>query len=275
MNIKMILLDLDGTLLDSHKKISPENYAALERAAQNGALIVPCTGRFYGAMPEEIRGLPFVRYVITINGAEIFDTETDSCLHREDISLERGLELFDFMDDLPVIYDCFQDGWGWMDEKFYAVIDDYIDDPHINHMAKNKRTPLENFKKVIGERGRPIQKTQMFFGDLTARARALEELPRQLPDLSVTSSLTMNIELNSKNAHKGRALEVLCEILDIPTAQTMSFGDGSNDTSMILSAGIGVAMENAIPELKAAANYVTTSNDENGVAAALKHFGVI
>ncbi len=275
MNIKMILLDLDGTLLDRDKKISPENYAALEQAAQNGALIVPCTGRFYGAMPEEIRGLPFVRYVITINGAEIFDTQTDTCLHREDISVERALELFDFMDDLPVIYDCFQDGWGWMDEKFYGVIDDYIDDPHINIMAKTKRTPVENFKKIIRERGRPIQKTQMFFGDLEARARYLKTLPQQLSDLSVTSSLTMNIELNSKHAHKGRALEVLCEILDIPVGQTMAFGDGSNDTSMILSAGIGVAMENAILELKGVADYVTCSNDKNGVAAALRHFGVI
>ncbi len=275
MDIRMILLDLDGTLLNSDKKISSENYTALEQAAQKGILIVPCTGRFYGAMPEEIRNLPFVRYVITINGAEIFDTATDTCLHREEIPLERALALFDCMDDLPVIYDCFQDGWGWMDEDFYQKIDDYIFEPHINTMVKEKRTPVENFKDTIRQRGRSIQKTQMFFADLDARAKVLETLPQQLPDISVTSSLTMNIELNSKHAHKGRALEVLCQQLDIPTAQAMAFGDGSNDSSMIATAGLGVAMENAIPQLKEIATYITTSNDNHGIATALAHFGII
>ncbi len=274
-DIRMILLDLDGTLLNSEKQITPANYTALEKAAQSGVFIVPCTGRFYGAMPDEILNLPFVRYAITINGAEIFDRQTETCLHRESIPLPRALEVFDYMDNLPAIYDCFQDGWGWMDEKFHRIIDDFIDDPHINSMVKNKRTPLADFKGTLRQRNLPIQKSQLFFHDMAARDKVLDTLPHDFPDLTVTSSLPMNIELNSQHAHKGRALEVLCQHLGLSPSQTMAFGDGSNDATMIEAAGIGVAMENALPNLKEIADYITCSNDQDGVAAAMAHFGIV
>ena len=72
-NVKIISLDLDGTLLDSQKRLSEENRLALEEAAERGVLIVPTTGRFFGMMPQAVRDLPFVRYAITINGAQVFD----------------------------------------------------------------------------------------------------------------------------------------------------------------------------------------------------------
>lgn len=275
MDTRMILLDLDGTLLDSQKRISPENYAALEHAAQSGLLIVPCTGRFYDAMPDSIRNLPFVRYVITINGAELYDTTTQTALHRSDIPLEEGLSLFRYMDTLPVIYDCFQSGWGWMDSLLYQKIDQFIFDPHINEMVKQKRTPVVSFQETLRQRNLPIQKSQMFLADLDLRQTLLDTLPQQLPHLSVTTSLPMNIEFNSRDAHKGHALEVLCRLLNLSPSQAMAFGDGNNDLSMITTAGIGVAMGNAIDEVKSAANYVTDTNDHHGVAAALTHFGLI
>ena len=70
-DLKIIALDLDGTLLDSQKRLSSVNRAALARAAEKGALVVPTTGRFFGMMPACIRELPFVRYAITINGAQV------------------------------------------------------------------------------------------------------------------------------------------------------------------------------------------------------------
>ena len=78
--IKLIALDLDGTLLNSAKELSPRNRAALEAAAGAGIHIVPATGRFYRGMPECIRSLPFVRYVVSINGAEVYDTAAKTTL---------------------------------------------------------------------------------------------------------------------------------------------------------------------------------------------------
>ena len=92
-DVKIIALDLDGTLLDSAKRLSPKNRAALEEAASMGVHIVPTTGRFFGMMPEAVRDLPFVRYAITINGAQVYDRETDSAIVREEIPLDMALDL--------------------------------------------------------------------------------------------------------------------------------------------------------------------------------------
>ena len=102
-----------------------------------------------------------------------------------------------------------------------------------------------------------------------------DELAAKFPGLSVTSSTWNNIEINIASANKGRALVRFAEHFGWTAESCMSFGDGMNDLSMIKAAGTGVAMANACPEVLAAANYVSLSNDEDGVAAALRHFGII
>ena len=100
----------------------------------------------------------------------------------------------------------------------------------------------------------------------------LRELPERYPTLAVTSSVPFNIEINSALSTKGRALERLCEMLGIDPADTVAFGDGSNDISLLRAAGCGVAMENAEPAVKAAADRVTGTNDDSGVAMVLEEF---
>ena len=177
-----MVLDLDGTLLNSDKQISQENYAALERAANAGVYVVPCTGRFYNGMPQIVRDLPFVRYAITINGAEIYDAREKKVLHSAQIPANLADQLFAYMDTLPVIYDCFQNGWGWMDQELYDKADGFTKDPHMLKMIRELRTPIENFRQVIGSRGEGIQKTQMFFQDMALRETVLAEIPQRFPD---------------------------------------------------------------------------------------------
>ena len=270
--IKLILLDLDGTLLTTGKKISAANYAALERAAAKGIKIVPCTGRFFSGMPEDVRKLPFLHYAITINGADIYDAKAGCSIHSALISPERAGEVFSALDSLPVIYDCFQDGWGWMDRKFYDQADLYEMGEVLAVYIRKMRTPLENFKQTIRDRNRGVQKIQMFYRDMELRRKMLQELKQWFPDLVVTTSLVNNIELNSHDAHKGNALLKLCEHLNIDPSQTMAFGDGLNDLTMLKAAGIGVAMGNAVQQVKAAADFVTDTNDNDGVAKAIRYF---
>ena len=272
MAIRIILLDLDGTLLTHDKQLSPGNRAALERAAAMGIWIVPSTGRFYQGMPAVVRELPFVRYAVTINGAQVYDGKEDAVLHRAEIAPAAAERVFDRLDALPVIYDCFLDGWGYMDARHYAQIDRFIADPRVNRMVKDLRRPVEDFRAFIRRENRPLQKIQMFFRDLDRRREALEVLPRDLPDMAVTSSIPNNIEINDSAATKGEGLRFLCRRLGVDIRDTMAFGDGSNDMSMIQAAGIGVAMANADPALRAAADFVTDTNDADGVAKAIARF---
>lgn len=264
-----VFLDLDGTLLNSQKVMTASTLQTLECAAERGALIIPATGRFYMGIPEEIRRLPFVRYCVNINGAEVYDAWEDRVLHREEIPIRRAMEIFTLMEHFSGIYDCYAGGQGYMDSDFYARIPEFIPDESRRRIILSMREPVERFRETVEKRFPSIQKTQQFFVDMEERNRCIAYLTEALPDCSVTTSLEMNVEVNSKNANKGQGLLFLRDYLGLPGERIIAFGDNSNDVSMLRSAGIGVAMGNGTPEALAAADMVTASNDEDGVAQAL------
>ena len=272
MDIKLILLDLDGTLLDSNKNLPEENRVALEQAAARGVHIVPASGRLYDGMPEGIRALPFVRYAVGANGAQVYDVREKKIIRRAEIPPQLAGRVYDYLDTLPVIYDCYMDGSGYIDSAQYARIDEFVGDPVIRAMVKTLRRPVEDFRSFIAAEGRPLQKIQMFFKDMDRRALELKRLAELFPELAVSSSIYNNIEMNIQSATKGEALRFLCRHLGIDVRDTMAFGDKSNDLPMLRAAGLGVAMANADEELLAEADYITDTNDRSGVARALERF---
>lgn len=272
MSIKLIFLDLDGTLLSSEKEISPRTREVLDRAVNAGIHIVPSTGRFYDGVPQVVQDLPFIRYAVTVNGAQIYDIREKKVLHQADISPETADKVFSRLDQLPVIYDSFINGWGYMDEALYNQIDQFIQDPHVNKMVKDLRKPIPSLREYVRRNMTPVQKIQMFFNDMAERQAAWNSLVREFPQMAITSSIVNNLEINDLHANKGEALRFLAKHLGIDIQETMSFGDGSNDRSMIEAAGVGVAMGNATPALKSVANYVTDTNDQDGVAKVIEKF---
>ena len=118
----------------------------------------------------------------------------------------------------------------------------------------------------MAEKKRDFQKIQIFFHTREERMRYEAELSGPLGDLNLTSSCANNIEINSRLAAKGEAMAALCRTLGFGPENAMCFGDGTNDISMLRLAGVGVAMENAEPCVKEAADVVTASCDEDGVA---------
>ncbi len=270
---RLLAFDLDGTLLNTKKELPEENLRALEAAAARGMIPVPATGRILRGVPEALRALPFIRYYIVSNGAAVVDTATGETLYRADIPLELALRVCDYMDTLPVIYDCYRDEIGWMSREMYERCAPYFSrEPAILELVERLRVRVEDFKGILREGGRPLQKLQMYFlpEDEDERRRQLERIPALFPELAATTSVSNNIELNSIEATKGRAMLALAEHLGIPAGETLAFGDGSNDISLLRAAGLGVAMANSMPELLAAADRVTASNDEAGVACALR-----
>lgn len=270
--IGIIALDLDGTLLDSEKNVSSVNRAALERAASAGIQIVPTTGRFFGGMPQEIRTLPFVRYAITINGAQVADTSTGEVIYKAELPWQQAVEIMEYLDSLPVIYDCYQNNCGWMTAAQKERIDEFAPNEHYRKMLHELRKPVPELKAFLAQKQEGVQKVQFFTKDMELHARMLKELPLRFADLAVSSSVSNNIEINQSHANKGEALRALARYLGLPEDATLSFGDGLNDISMLREAGVGVAMANACPQAKEAADWVTLSNDENGVAVGIETF---
>ena len=277
-DIKIIALDLDGTLLDSQKRLSEANRAALEEAAAKGVHIVPTTGRFFGMMPQAVRDLPFVRYAITINGAQVYDRETDTAIVREEIPLDMALDVISILDGYDVIYDCYRSNWGWMTESLQAKAEDYATDTHYLKMVREFRKPVPDLKEYLKSTAAEgdVQKVMLFArntpGSESVTKAITEAVSERFPSIKTTSSTWNNLELNIATAHKGNSLKRFAAHLGNTLDNCMALGDGTNDLSMVEAAGLGVAMSNAHPLVLAAADHVTASNDEDGVAKAIREF---
>lgn len=270
MQPRLIALDLDGTLLNSKKELTPVNDAALRRAHENGAEIVLATGRFFTALPESLRTLPYVRYLITVNGAKIYDRAADHTLYQAEIPWRQAVEILAFFDTLPVIYDCYQNDAAWMTASMRDAADRYAHDAFYLSMMR-LRHPVPELKAFLAEKRQDVQKTMCLFRpeNMGLRAELLRTMQGQFPGTVVTSSIPNNIELNHERATKGAALTALAGLLGVDRADTLAFGDDLNDVSMLRAAGVGVAMGNALSEVQKAADAVTADCDHDGVASYL------
>lgn len=274
MEIKLIAFDLDGTLLREDKSISPRNLAALEKAARRGIHIVPATGRVYSVLPKELQQLEYIRYVICINGAVLFDKQTKQEIYSAQIPLDRTLALIDYIRRLPldVIYDCYADNTGWTTHKNFTLVDEYIPHMPMRELFHSSRKPVDDLVEHLQRRGKPVQKVQMYFKEPGNRDAIIAQLHQKFPDIQVSSSLSNNLELNGPEAGKHTALRVLCEKLGIDMRQVLALGDGSNDIGMLEAAGVGVAMANATQQVRRAADSVTADNENDGVAQAIARY---
>jgi Cof subfamily protein (haloacid dehalogenase superfamily) len=229
-------------------------------------------------MPQAVRDLPFVRYAITINGAQVYDRETDTAIVREEIPLDMALEIMRLLDGYDIIYDCYRSNWGWMTESLQNKAQEYATDAHYVKMVREFRRPVPDLKAHLEATAAEgdVQKVMLFArntpgGDEVTKAIA-EAVTKRFPSIKATSSTWNNLELNIATAHKGNALKRFAEHLGYTLDNCMALGDGTNDLTMIEAAGLGVAMANAHPLVLAAANHVTVSNDEDGVAKAIREF---
>ena len=273
MAIKLIAFDLDGTLLNAKKEITEENRLALREAAARGIALVPATGRFYPGLPGELRA-PACRYSILGNGTTVYDREEDRRLFEYEISLEDALAFFDYADSVGAYYDVYADDLAWISASFYERLSEVITDDSFRNMMKKLRHPVPDLREFLITRGRKVQKVLFYFAEPEKRREQLREMPKRFPGFNITSSIYCNIEINSRLADKGLALEALCRELGIDRKETMALGDGSNDLGMFRSAGRSVAMANAEEEVRAAADFVTASCEESGAGRAIWRYAL-
>ena len=273
MEIKLIATDLDGTFVDDSKQLIEENVKAFAECAERGIEIVPTTGRTMVGLPDAIKNLPGVHYAITNNGGVVVNLVTGETIYECLMDAELAAKIMELVRDCDddIMYDAYIGGIGYSRFEFIANVEHYVKNPGIIDLVKSTRRPVEDNIAYVKNCGCGIEKINLFFADMEARVRMRAKLA-EIPGILVTSSLVNNLEINACGADKGTALLRLGEHLNIRREEIMALGDGENDITMLRMAGLGVAMANAEEQVKEVADYITVTNNEAGVAAAVRKF---
>lgn len=265
---RAIALDLDGTLTNHDKVVTPRTRQALLKAQELGTVIILASGRpTYGIVPVaeclelEKRG----GYILSYNGGNIVNAKT-------------GEKLFSqFLPDavIPILYKYAREhGYALLGYAGNEIITEMPDDPYVKEESRINKMNIRKVDNLL-ETLEPHPTKLLMTGDPTDMLKAEEELVEILGEkMDIFRSAPFFLELVPKGIDKAQSLLRLLSKINLTPADLIAFGDGYNDLSMLKLAGVGVAMANAAPEVRADADYVTLSNEEDGVAAALLHFGM-
>ena len=268
-NIKLVASDLDGTLLNKNKEITPRLYHALEKLDALGIYFVPSTGRPFGTVPKAIKELPFLKYVITSNGAAIYDAAEQKNIIENFLTPEAVDAVIKIAKELPVITEYFIEGKAYIAKDIYDDLAPFnLTESHVTYI-KNSRTPVEDFWNEMKRNNTVLENINLVFADMELRKETWDRL-KALGLASVTAATTKNIEITSLFATKAKALEKLCEVLGFTRENVLAMGDGDNDMPMIQFAGIGVAMANGEDHIKGAADIIADDCDDFGAAKILE-----
>ena len=271
-SIKLLALDLDGTLLNEKKEISPRTWAALERARSQGVLVVPVTGRPSQGVPQVVRTMPGLRYVVSSNGATIRDLVTGETLLEKHLSADTCLLVLDKCAHVPMIRQAFRNGVGYLSRADYNTLRDrYAGTSMLQYHLDTRQVLPGTVAEFLAAHRQPVE--ELFFLTDSPREKAdLRALLTGLPGIGFADPFPNDLEVIAGDIDKGEALRFLLRHLGLEASQVLAMGDGGSDLPLLQAAGIGVAMANATEGVKAAADFVTTSCDEDGVAVALEKF---
>lgn len=272
--IKLVAIDIDGTLLNSNKELPEENRKTIEAYAKKGIKFAFCTGRVMNEVELMSDKLPGVKYAITCNGAlvyDISDRNSYKLIHGDTLCMEEVRQIYEFVDNLglDMMFELQADGVVYAD-KYCVENPDMYGVEYIRELIKKTRVPVDDINKYIYDRTEDVGKLNIFFPDTDTRNKALECL-KEL-DYDFAYSEPTNIDINRKGSDKGRGLEMLMRHLKLTNDETMAIGDNNNDLQLLQTTPNSVAMGNAPDDIKKYASYVTLSNDENGVAYAIRKF---
>ena len=276
MPIQLIALDLDGTLFNPEGVISQASKEELLRVIQQDVAITISTGRPLNGIPfAQLEGIP-VQYAITSNGSSIYQLPERTCLYESGMTLEEACSVLPFLLERNISTSAYIEGVGYISQAEYAKIPQLDVPESIHEYLLTTRQQVPDLYEFVVKIGKPIQKLTLFFyldgaGGHQFREDTKEHL-KNFPNLTCMTGGFHNLEITQKGINKGEGLRILAKQLSIPMENTMAIGDNENDLSIITAAGIGVAMGNAEPHVKAQANYVTSTNGEEGVAKAIQKF---
>lgn len=264
---KVLAFDLDGTLTNHEKQVTPLTRQALLAAEARGAIIVLASGRpTYGIKPVADCLELYSRggYILSYNGGKVVDCKTGNELYSAHLPAHV----------LPVIHQYSRrHGHALLGYAGNEILTERAEDEYVREEARINKMPVRQVDHLLEHLEDKPTKLLMT-GHPHLMEAAEKELQQLLSaDMEIYRSAPFFLELVPKGIDKAQSLLRLLENIHATPADLIAFGDGYNDLSMIELAAMGVAMDNAAEEVKAKANYVTASNEDDGVAAALRYFG--
>lgn len=274
MPYRLLAIDIDGTLLNSDRKIADSTLSAICAAMERGVRVTLCTGRSMPSAVHIMDRLSLNTPVILNGGALIFDSHRRRSLYMRNLPrrvAEDAVHQLRSLSCYPIIYSPLPES-----QYFYYDVFDPANPDFQQYVDKNsgRAHRVDDVLEAIW--GDPAM---VAFTDRTDKIRALEpELVSRLPETTVTLEISpgnqtyCHVTLPPRGVSKGSGLRELACLLGIDLAETIAIGDNLNDLDMMQTAGLGVAMGNATPETKARADYVTASNNDDGIAKVIDRF---
>lgn len=263
---KILFLDLDGTLLNSAKQISPTDRSALGKALAQGHRIVITTGRTLPSALEqaELLGLSGPGcYLLAYNGGVLYDLGDGKLLEQRTLPIPLVQEILSLCESMDIHVQTY--------DQTHVLVTPRWEDATLRRYCETVRTKYRVVTSITEEPAKVLAGSYDHPECLIPLEHLLKEHLGSRADCFFTCEYYL--EVVPHGVSKGNALVALCSRLGIPVADSIAVGDAENDVSMIRAAGIGVAMANAIAEAKAAADYVTQrDNDHSGVAELVHRF---
>lgn len=272
MTIKLICIDMDGTLLVDQQTISDKDKLAIKMAVNKGVHVAITTGRVYNCAKLYSNEIGLKTPIIASNGAFIGGVNGE-VIYNNPLTQD---EVFDFL-KITNKYNLF----SYLTANFGILSTSELPDNHIykilnNRLKEDEKIRLEVLTSI--EDACSLYPSELLKGvcvekfNTSKLMQAKNELRNLNPKLEIVSSWDDNFEVMKNGSSKGDAVAYLADYLNIKSDEVMCIGDSENDLSMIEYAGIGVAMGNAIDKVKACAQYITDTNTNSGVAKAIEKF---
>ena len=265
--IQLLAIDLDGTTLRNDASLSPNVKKALEYAIQQDIFVVPCTGRALGSLSPEVTAIPGITYAVTSNGAAIENLSQGQRIYCNLLDKETSLSILNTLSSQDVMIEVFIQGKAYTEQRFLNHLTHYGTSEHYIPYVLSTRNSVNDIRSLIEQSPQNIENINLKTADRTLRERLWNQFA-----LMLTASSSMNIEVSAVNTGKAQAIAYLCEMLGITMHEVMAIGDSLNDVMLLQQAGCSVAMENGVDEVRQAADFITLSNEADGVAYAIEHF---
>lgn len=263
---KLIALDMDGTLLNEEKRVTERTKKAIQAARDKGVTVVIATGRPIDGVTRYLEELDMFTdkdYVLSYNGGLVLNTKSREVICKIGLLGEDVHYLYNLSKELGVNIHAFSEKNGLVTPKNskYTEVEAEINNIKINEIDFNTIESDESFIKI------------MMIDEPEILQNAVDNLPKEVYEkYTVVRSTPYFLEFLNKEVNKGTGVELLAKHLGIKREEIITMGDAGNDLHMIEYAGMGIAMGNAFEEVKAAANYITDTNEEDGVAKAIEKF---
>ena len=286
---KLIAIDLDGTLLNSKGEVSTNNREAIKQAIERGIEVVLCSGRVRGSVENIANDIGANNYIISGNGAEVYDLQNKKILYQKFISKSRILEIAKFCEDNSIFYTVHAENSIIANSLKHNILV-HNSENHKKSIEKRtniniteniyeyiKNSPCESFSKIT-----ICDETEAIFRGILEKLRKIKEV--EVLDVAHLSNKTIEVgteihnlqyyytEITAKNVNKWNAINELIQKLNINKNEVVAIGDNINDKEMLLNADLGVVMGNSAPYIKDIGNVVVADNNNDGVAEAIIHY---